>query len=97
MRIIDGLRRQKKQDEAFTFSSLGMGILITAVAIAVLVFPQIGLALLLIMTVIALTVSGIQVIIAGIRNSGLRSLDSSMPQSKIAAEGGEEYQRRATT
>jgi uncharacterized membrane protein HdeD (DUF308 family) len=33
LRIIDGLRRQKKQDEAFTFSSLGMGILITAVAI----------------------------------------------------------------
>ena len=93
LRIIDGLRRQKKQDEAFTFSSLGMGILITAVAIAVLVFPQIGLALLLIMTVIALAVSGIQVIIAGIRNSRSR-LDSSMPQSKIVAEGGEEYQRQ---
>ncbi len=96
LRIIDGLRRQKKQDEAFTFSSLGMGILITAVAIAVLVFPQIGLALLLIMTVIALAVSGIQVIIAGIRNSRSR-LDSSMPQSKIVAEGGEEYQQQTTT
>ena len=92
LRIIDGLRRQKKQDEAFTFSSLGMGILITAVAIAVLVFPQMGLALLLIMTVIALVVSGIQVIIAGIRNS--RSHSDSLPQSKIAAEGGEEYQRQ---
>jgi uncharacterized membrane protein HdeD (DUF308 family) len=93
LRIIDGLRRHKKQDEAFTFSSLGMGILITAVAIAVLLFPQMGLALLLIMTVIALVVSGIQVIIAGIRNSRSRS-DSSMPQSKIAAEGGEEYQQQ---
>ena len=85
LRIIDGLRRQKqKQEDALTFSSLGMGILITAVAIAVLVFPQIGLAILLIMTVIALVVSGIQVIIAGIRNS--RSHSDSMPQSKIAAE-----------
>ena len=93
LRIIDGLRRQKKQDEPFTFSSLGMGIIITAVAIAVLVFPQIGLALLLIMTAIALAVSGIQVIIAGIRNSRSRS-DSSMPLSKIAAEGGEEYQQQ---
>ncbi|HEX6282863.1 MAG TPA: cellulase family glycosylhydrolase, partial [Nitrososphaera sp.] len=92
LRIIDGLRRQKKQDESLTFSSLGMGIIITAVAIAVLVFPQIGLALLLILTVVALAVSGIQVIIAGIRNSRSRS-DSSMPQSKIAAEG-EEYQQQ---
>jgi uncharacterized membrane protein HdeD (DUF308 family) len=91
LRIIDGLRKQK-QDESLTFSSLGLGIIITAVAIAVLVFPQIGLALLLIMTVIALAVSGIQVIIAGIRNS--RSRSDSMPVSKIAAEGGEEYQQQ---
>src|SRR5215218_10446919 len=90
LRIIDGLRRHKRQDESLTSSSLGLGIVITAVAIAVLVFPQVGLALLIIMTVIALAVSGIQVIIAGIRNSRSRSEDS-MPVSKIAAEGGEEY------
>src|SRR5215211_4927047 len=93
LRIIDGLRRHKRQDESLTFSSLGMGIIITAVAIAVLVFPQVGLAILIIMTVIALAVSGIQVIIAGIRNSRSRSEDS-MPVSKIAAEGGEEYQQQ---
>ncbi|HEY6757583.1 MAG TPA: DUF308 domain-containing protein, partial [Nitrososphaera sp.] len=91
LRIIDGLRRHKKQEEPFTFSSLGLGIIITAVAIAVLVFPQIGLALLFIMTAVALAVSGIQVIIAGIRNS--RSHSDSMPLSKIAAEG-EEYQQQ---
>lgn len=91
LRIIDGLRKQKKQDEPLTFASLGMGILITAVAIAVLVFPRIGIALLLIMTVIALAVSGIQVIIAGIRNS--RSRSDSTPFSKIAA-GVEEYQQQ---
>jgi uncharacterized membrane protein HdeD (DUF308 family) len=93
LRIIDGLRRHKRQDESLTSSSLGLGIVITAVAIAVLVFPQVGLALLIIMTVIALAVSGIQVIIAGIRNSRSRSEDS-MPVSKIAAEGGEEYQQQ---
>ncbi len=94
LRIIDGLRRHKKQEEPFTFSSLGLGIVITSVAIAVLVFPQIGLALLLIMTAVALAVSGIQVIIAGIRGS--RSHSDSMPVSKIAAED-EEYQKAATT
>ena len=91
LRIIDGLRRHKKQEEPFTFSSLGLGIVITSVAIAVLVFPQIGLALLLIMTAVALAVSGIQVIIAGIRGS--RSHSDSMPVSKIAAED-EEYQKQ---
>src|SRR5215203_2484418 len=38
LRIIDGLKRQKQEHESLTFSSLGMGIIITAVAIAVLVF-----------------------------------------------------------
>jgi uncharacterized membrane protein HdeD (DUF308 family) len=91
LRIIDGLRKQK-QGESLTLSSLSTGIIITAVAIAVLVFPQVGLTILLIMTAVALAVSGIQVIIAGIRNSRSRS-DSSMPVSKIAALG-EKYQQQ---
>jgi uncharacterized membrane protein HdeD (DUF308 family) len=91
LRIIDGLRRQK-QEESLTFSSLGAGIIITSIAIAVLVFPQLGLALLLIMTVVALAVSGIQVIIAGIRGSRSRSEDS-MALSKIAPED-EKYQQQ---
>jgi uncharacterized membrane protein HdeD (DUF308 family) len=91
LRIIDGLKRQKQEQGSLTFSSLGMGIVITSVAIAVLVFPQIGLAILFIMTAVALAVSGIQVIIAGIRNS--RSHSDSMPLSKIAADN-EEYQQQ---
>ena len=91
LRIIDGLKRQKQEQGSLTFSSLGMGIIITSVAIAVLVFPQIGLAILFIMTAVALAVSGIQVIIAGIRNS--RSHSDSMPHSKTAAEN-EEYQQQ---
>ena len=92
LRIIDGLKKQKQEHESLTFSSLGTGIIITAVAIAVLVFPQLGLAILLIMTAVALAVSGIHVIIAGIRGSRSRS-DSSMTLSRIAAEG-EEYQQK---
>jgi uncharacterized membrane protein HdeD (DUF308 family) len=92
LRIIDGLKRHKKQEQgSLTFSSLGTGIIITAVAIAVLVFPQLGLGILLIMTAVALAVSGIQVIIAGIRGSRLGS--DSMPLSKISAEN-EEYQQQ---
>src|SRR5215210_8781665 len=91
LRIIDGLKRQKQEQGSLTFSSLGMGIIITSVAIAVLVFPQLGLAILFIMTAVALAVSGIQVIIAGIRNS--RPHSDSMALSKIAAEG-EEYQQQ---
>ncbi|MFL6485361.1 MAG: DUF308 domain-containing protein, partial [Nitrososphaera sp.] len=92
LRIIDGLKKQKQEGESLTFSSLGTGIIITAVAIAVLVFPQIGLAILLIMTAVALAVSGIHVIIAGIRGSRSRS-DSSMTLSRTAAED-EEYQQQ---
>jgi len=91
LRIIDGLKRQKqKQEDALSFSSLGLGIIISAVGISVLIFPQIGLALLLILTVVALVVSGIQVILAGIRSYRSR-LDDSMPKSKIADE---EYMRQ---
>jgi hypothetical protein len=57
-----------------------------------LVFPRLGLAILIIMTAVALAVSGIHVIIAGIRGSRSRS-DSSMTLSRTAAEG-EEYQQK---
>jgi uncharacterized membrane protein HdeD (DUF308 family) len=93
LRIIDGLKRQKQEHESLTFSSLGTGIIITAVAIAVLVFPRLGLALLIIMTAVALAVSGIHVIIAGIRGRRSSRSDSSMGLSRTAAED-EEYQQQ---
>ncbi len=94
VRIIDGLKRQRQEEQSLTFSSLGTGIIITSVAIAVLVFPQIGLAILLIMTAVALAVSGIHVIIAGIRASRSRPDSSSMtPLSRTAAEA-EKYQQQ---
>ena len=92
LRIIDGLKRQKQEHEPLTFSSLGTGIIITAFAMAILVFPRIGLLLLIVMTAIALAVSGIHVIIAGIRGSRSRP-DSSMTLAKTAAES-EKYQQQ---
>jgi uncharacterized membrane protein HdeD (DUF308 family) len=92
LRIIDGLKRQKQEHEPLTFSSLGTGIIITAFAMAILVFPRIGLVLLILMTAVALAVSGIHVIIAGIRGSRSRP-DSSMTLAKTAAES-EKYQQQ---
>ncbi len=68
IRIIGGLK--KKEEESYNFSSLATGVLITAISILVLTYPKFGLALLLVMTAIALAVSGIQIIIAGL--NGMR-------------------------
>src|SRR5918994_3450390 len=78
VRIIDGLKRQKQEHESLNFSSLGTAIFITAVAMAGLLYPRLGLVLLILMTAVALAVSGIHVIIAGIRGSRSSRPDSSM-------------------
>jgi len=65
IRIVTGLK--KKEGESFDFSSLSTGIVITSLSILVLAYPKLGLALLLVMTAIALAVSGIQIIMAGVR------------------------------
>ena len=65
VRIISGLK--KNEEESFDFSSITLGIVITSLSILVLVSPKLGLALLLVMTTIALAVSGIQIIIAGVK------------------------------
>src|SRR5688500_9697354 len=93
LRIIDGLKRKKQEHEPLTFASLCRGIIITAFAMAILVFPRIGLVLLILMTAVALAVSGIHVIIAGIRGSRSSRPDSSMTLSRTAAES-EEYQQQ---
>jgi uncharacterized membrane protein HdeD (DUF308 family) len=93
VRIIDGLKKQRHEHESLNFSSLGTAILITAVGMAVLVYPRLGIVLLILMTAVALAVSGIHVIIAGIR--GRRSHpDSSMNLSRTAAENEEYLQQQ---
>lgn len=65
MRIFTGLK--KKEEESYNFPTVATGVLITSLSMLVLVYPKFGLALLLIMTAIALAISGIQIIIAGLR------------------------------
>ena len=64
IRIVKGLK--KKDEEQHDSSSLVLGIIITSLSILVLAYQQLGLALLVVMTAIALAVSGIQIILAGI-------------------------------
>jgi hypothetical protein len=65
IRIVTGLK--KKEEESYDVSSLALGVLITSLAILVLAYPKLGITLLLVMTIIALAVSGIQIILAGLR------------------------------
>src|SRR4029078_9383264 len=66
IRIVKSLK--KKKEEGYDYEAMLLGILITSLSILVIVSEKFGLALLLIMTEIALAVSGIQVILAGIRS-----------------------------
>jgi uncharacterized membrane protein HdeD (DUF308 family) len=90
LRIFDGLK--KKKEEPLSISSLGAGIISAAVAVAVLAYPSFGFVLVLIMTVIALAVSGIQVIIAGI--IGARRRGDSLYSSQTVIP---EYERGMTS
>ncbi|MDW0216891.1 MAG: cellulase family glycosylhydrolase [Nitrososphaeraceae archaeon] len=65
IRIVTGLK--KKEEESYDVSSIALGLLITSLAILVLVYPKLGVVLLLVMTIVALAVSGIQIILAGLR------------------------------
>jgi uncharacterized membrane protein HdeD (DUF308 family) len=92
VRIIDGLK--KKSGESWNIFPLGAGVLSAAVAVAVLVYPPFGFVLLLIMTAVALAVSGVQVIMAGIRgsrgraDSGYRVSDyATLEQRRLASSG----------
>jgi uncharacterized membrane protein HdeD (DUF308 family) len=65
IRIVTGLK--KKEEESYDFTSVALGAFITSLAILVLAYPKLGIVLLLVMTIIALVISGIQIILAGIR------------------------------
>lgn len=85
IRIVSGLK--KKEEESYDISSIALGILITSLAILVLAYPPLGIALLLIMTVIALAVSGIQIILAGLRGrrKALSQRQAAEPLTKASA------------
>src|SRR5678816_2031885 len=65
IRIVGGLK--KKEEESIDISSVALGILSTSLAILILAYPKLGVALLVVMTIIALAISGVQIILAGLR------------------------------
>src|SRR6188768_2881478 len=87
IRIVKSLK--KKKEEGYDYEAMLLGILITSLSILVIVSEKFGLALLLIMTAIALAVSGIQVILAGIRarkQTSTSPIDSHSLLTKEATE-----------
>jgi uncharacterized membrane protein HdeD (DUF308 family) len=64
-RVVHGLRHkeQSKLDRAFT---IGVGAIEIALAIFILVFPEIGFEFVAFVIAIALLITGIQIIVAGL-------------------------------
>ena len=72
IRIFSGIKKNK--EESFDFYTLSAGIGITALSLSILAFPKFGFVLLMGMTAAALAISGIQIIIAGIRGRRMAAL-----------------------
>lgn len=91
IRIVSGLK--KKEEESYDISSVALGVLITSLAILVLAYPKLGLLLLIVMTIIALAISGIQIILAGLRGRRKDRLGAetitkaSVSEQELSAEG----------
>ncbi|HKI08533.1 MAG TPA: DUF308 domain-containing protein [Nitrososphaeraceae archaeon] len=73
VRIVDGFRNKDIYESSAVISRLGAGIVSAAVAILVLVFPIFGFILILIILSIALLITGIELIIVGIRGRRIRT------------------------
>jgi uncharacterized membrane protein HdeD (DUF308 family) len=80
IRIFSAIKKNK--EESFDFHTLAAGIIITAISLSILAFPKVGFVLLIVMTAIALAVSGIQIIIAGVKDRR-RSLYSKKHASDV--------------
>lgn len=87
IRIVKSLK--KKKEEGYDYEAMLLGILITSLSILVIVSEKFGLALLLIMTAIALAVSGIQVILAGIRSRKQAANSQTNSDNLVTKEAGD--------
>jgi uncharacterized membrane protein HdeD (DUF308 family) len=73
IRIIDGFRNKDVYETSAVISRLGAGIVSAAIAILVLVFPAFGFILILLIVSIALLITGIELVIVGIKGRRIRS------------------------
>jgi uncharacterized membrane protein HdeD (DUF308 family) len=74
VRIVDGFSNKDVYETSAVISRLGAGIVSAAVAILVLVFPAFGFILILIIFSIALLITGIELIIVGIKGRRIRAV-----------------------
>lgn len=73
IRIVDGFRNKDVYETSAVISRLGAGIVSAAIAILVLVFPAFGFVLILLIVSIALLITGIELVIVGIKGRRIRS------------------------
>jgi hypothetical protein len=67
VRIVDGFRNKDIYETSALYFRIGAGIVSTAIAILVLVYPAFGFVLILLILSIALLITGIELIIVGIK------------------------------
>jgi len=88
IRIVTGVK--KNEDEPRHIPSIALGVLITALAILVLASPKLGLVLLLVMTTIALAISGIQILLAAMRSRRKQRHDEALSKAVSEQESSAE-------
>jgi uncharacterized membrane protein HdeD (DUF308 family) len=74
VRIIDGFRNKDVYETSTLIFRVGAGVVSAAIAILVLVFPVFGFLLILLIISIALLITGIELIIVGIRGRRIKIL-----------------------
>ena len=71
-RIISGLKDNDYR-KASKFTDFGIGAISAIMGLAVLMFPTLGFVLLLLMVAIALMISGVEILLVGIRGKRIRA------------------------
>lgn len=74
VRIVDGFRNKDVYETSTLMFRVGAGVVSAAIAILVLVFPVFGFLLILLIISIALLITGIELIIVGIRGRRIKIL-----------------------
>jgi hypothetical protein len=74
VRIVDGFRNKDVYETSTLIFRVGAGVVSAAIAILVLVFPVFGFLLILLIISIALLITGIELIIVGIRGRRIKIL-----------------------
>jgi uncharacterized membrane protein HdeD (DUF308 family) len=72
VRIVDGFRNKDTYETSAVYFRIGAGIVSTAIAILVLVYPVFGFVLILLILSIALLITGIELIIVGTKGRRIR-------------------------